>query len=56
VVCGDSTRKASGAATPGTRLPDGKIVIDVHTEPSRIWLQADPVSGEVTVDLMRSGV
>ena len=39
---------------PGTRLPNGKIVIDAHSEPGPIWLQADPVTGQVTVDEERS--
>ena len=39
---------------PGTRLPNGKIIIDAISDPSPICLKADPVTGAVSVDEERS--
>ena len=39
---------------PGTRLPNGKVVIDAICDPAQTWLKADPLTGEVTLDEERS--
>ena len=39
---------------PGTRLPNGKVMIYTMREPAQTWLKADPITGKVTLDEERS--